>query len=78
MTAELLDEQGNGELVAGPLPSLKAAALGGGQARAMASTLGCLSLGLHAHSLPHSWASFPSRLPRSLLVDLILYQAVLT
>lgn len=78
MPAELLDEQGNGELVAGPLPSLKAVALGGGQARAMASTLGCLSLGLHAHSLPRSWASFSSRLPRSLLVDLILYQAVLT
>lgn len=42
------------------------------------STLGCLSLGLCAHSLPRSWASFLSLPPRSLLVDLILYQAVLT
>jgi len=51
---------------------------GGGWARAAASTRGCLSLGLHVHSLPRSRASFPSRPPRSLLVDLVLYQAVLT
>lgn len=51
---------------------------GGRRGRAVASTLGCLFPGLRAHSLPCSWASFPSRPSRSLLVDLILYQAVLT
>lgn len=51
---------------------------GGGRVRAAASTLRCLFPGLRAHSLPCSWASFPSRPLRSLLVDLILYQAVLT
>lgn len=51
---------------------------GGGRARAVASTLRCLFPGLRAYSLPCSWACFPSRPLRSLLVDLILYQAVLT
>lgn len=38
----------------------------------------CLSLGLRAQRLPRSGASFPSLPPRSLLADLVLYQAVLT